>query len=259
VLALADLGRGDPEVAAIVDGARRQFLAQQAHAIDVQVKLGQCVRARELATAARQVVPDDTTLEPRARACKPHAAPAEPAPTLAAATEALEHGDLARALAIAEKLVAASPDDAAAARIAVLAACALKDVDRATRLAARLRGADRSEVRAQCEEHHIDIAGAPGAGNGSGKPHPDEPGEPGESTELAEAQSAARAGDWPKALSAAEAALRRTPRNLAALRIGVVAACHLRDESTARSLLRRVPLGRQRMLRQECARQGVLI
>ena len=43
---------------------------------------------------------------------------------------------------------------------------------------------------------------------------------------------------------------------LLALRIGVVSACHLRDEATARTLLRRIPPGRQRALRQQCAEQG---
>ena len=66
-------------------------------------------------------------------------------------------------------------------------------------------------------------------------------------------------GDYARALSLAQDALQRAPRNPAALRMGVLAACHLRDERTARALLRRIPLGRQRALRQQCAALNVLL
>jgi thioredoxin-like negative regulator of GroEL len=66
-------------------------------------------------------------------------------------------------------------------------------------------------------------------------------------------------GDYARALSLAQGALQRAPRNPAALRMGVLAACHLKDEKTARALLRRLPVGRQRMLRQQCASLDVLL
>jgi hypothetical protein len=252
VLEVADLDRDDPDVAATVAEARRQYVAQQARAIDAQVKQGNCARARELAAAAHQVVPDDTALEPRARACKPHVAAPEAPPTLAAASAALDRHELPRALGIADKLLAADPGDLAAARIAALAACGLNDADRAARYADRLRGRDRSEVRTQCEAHHIDVGGGPSAGSpgaGSGEA----------AGEAEDAQNAARAGQWAQALSLAEAALQRAPRNPVALRTAVLAACHLGDENTARALLRRIPLRGQRALRQQCAAQGVLL
>ncbi|HEY0992850.1 MAG TPA: serine/threonine-protein kinase, partial [Kofleriaceae bacterium] len=52
VLQLADLVRDDPEMASVVRNARQQHVAQQARAIDAQVKQGNCARARELAAAA---------------------------------------------------------------------------------------------------------------------------------------------------------------------------------------------------------------
>jgi serine/threonine-protein kinase len=259
VLEVADLDRDDPDVAAIVTDARRQYIAQQARAIDTQVKQGNCPRARELAAAALKVVADDTTLEPRARACKPRPATPEAPPTLAAASEALDRHELPRALDIAGKLLAADPSDLAAARIAALAACGLNDADKAARYADKLHGRDRSEVRARCEAHHIDVGsgsiagGAGGSGTSSGETA-------GEATgEANEAQDAMRAGQWAHALSLAQTALQRAPRNPLALRTAVLAACHLHDETTARSLLRRVPIRGQRALRQQCADQGVLL
>jgi hypothetical protein len=299
VLEIADLDRDDPDIETTVAEARKQYVAQQARAIDAQVKQGNCARARELAAAAHKVVPDDATLEPRARACKPRVAAPEAPPTLAAATAALDHHELPRAMEIADKLLAADPGDLAAARIAALAACGLNDANRAARYADKLRGRDRSEVRTQCEAHHIDVGGGTVAGGakhpGSGSAYPPGivPGEvgPGEadsgqagsgqagsgqagsgqagsgqagsgqagSGQAEEAQDAMRSGQWARALSLAQAALQRTPRNPLALRIAVVAACHLHDEATARTLLRRVPQRGQRAVRQQCAEQGVLL
>ncbi len=281
VLEVADLDRDDPDLAPTVAEARRQYIAQQARAIDAQVKLGNCARARDLAAAARKVVPDDATLEPRGRACKPRAAVSEAPPTLATASAALDRRELPRALEIADKLLAADPGDLAAARIAALAACGLNDADRAARYADKLRGRDRSEVRAQCEAHHIDVGGGPVPGGarhpGAGSAYPPGivPGEVGSgqvgsgqagsgqaeeaqagSGQAEEAQDAMRSGQWARALSLAQAALQRAPRNPLALRTAVLAACHLRDEQTARALFRRVP---QRGLRQQCAEQGVLL
>ena len=70
---------------------------------------------------------------------------------------------------------------------------------------------------------------------------------------------AAAGGQWEQALTHAQAVLQRVPRNGRALGIGVTAACHLRRDSVARPLLRRMPLHRQRMMRQLCAREGVLL
>jgi serine/threonine-protein kinase len=275
VLEIADLVRDDPDVASTVADARNQYVAQQTRAIDAQVKQGNCARARELATAAHKIVPDDTTLEPRARACKPRVATPEAPPTLAAATAALDHRELPRALEIADKLLAADPGDLAAARIAALAACGLNDADRAARYAEKLRGRDRTEVRTQCEAHHIDVGtgtvagGGKPPGAGSAYPPGIVPGELGggeagsgqtgtaEAEEAREAQEAMRSGQWARALSLAQAALQRTPRNPLALRTAVLAACHLQDEKTARTLFRRVPPRGQRALRQQCTEQGV--
>jgi eukaryotic-like serine/threonine-protein kinase len=260
VLEFADVDPDDPELAGLISSARQQYLAQQARAIDAQVKQGQCARARELVTAAKEVVPGDTTLEPRTRSCKAHVAAPPPAPaTIEDADQALSRGEYPRALALAEQLLKAEPSNAAALNAAALAACGAKNVDKATRYAAELHGPDRAAARALCRKNNIDLAPS-GLANPPGPADPTGPGDPpSATTELDDAQHAAKAGQWENALSASQAVLGRTPRNPVALAIGVTAACHLKKDKLARSFLRRLPLLRQRGLREMCADQGVFL
>jgi len=255
VLQLADLVRGDPESVALIANAKQQYVAQQARAIDAQVKLGQCARARELAAAAHPVVADDTTLEPRARACKPRAAPPPAAPpTLAEAEHALGVGQFSRAFELAEQLVRADPGDAGATRVAAFAACGMKDVDKATTYAGKLRGPEHSAARALCRKNNIELDPAPPPtptpGGGPG-------GDPAGDDELVDAERAAKRGKWGQALALAQAVLQRAPHNLAALAIAATAACHQHDADTARPLLDRLPRPRARAIRNLCAREGV--
>ena len=254
VLQFADLGHDDPEIARFGADARAQFLAQQARAIDAQAKLGQCGRAKEIAAAARQLLTDDTTLEARAKACKPHVPPPAPPATIEAASQALANGDFARAFELADKLVHADPGDFAATRVAALAACSLKNVDQATFYAAKLHGADRAAARTQCRKYNIELGpeNADPGGNTGSDDVPDAPDEA-----LGAAQDAIRHGDWDRALSLAQAVLQRTPRSLPAVIAGVTAACHLKNEQAARSLLKRIPPPRQRALRRLCADEDV--
>jgi len=267
----------------VVRNARQQHVAQQARAIDAQVKQGNCARARELAAAAKQVVPDDGSLEARARACKPRPVPApqppaptqpaptqpaptQPAPTqlpptqppqpptVAGATQALQRGDFVHALDLAERVLDADPRNGAATRIAALAACSARDAARATRHAARLPAAGRSEVRDLCDRNGIELDGAEPDERPDDRPDAKQADD-----DLTRAMRAASAGQWEQALSHAETVLQRMPRNLRALSIGVQSACHLKRDSVARSLLRRLPGPRQRAMRQLCAREGVLL
>jgi len=200
VLEVSELAPGDPEIAAIARDARKQYLAQQTRAIDAQVKLGNCTRAKELAASAHKVVEDDATLEPRARACKPLTAqapqpqPPQPQPQ-------------------PQQPQPRPP-----------------------------------EPQPQPPEPPQSQPPEPGTGSGFGT-----------TADYQEAQAAMQRGDYARALSLAQGALQHAPRNPAALRMGVLAACHLKDERTARALLRRVPPLRQRALRQQCAALDVLL
>jgi len=206
VLEVAELGGSDPEIAAIARDARKQYLAQQTRAIDAQVKLGNCARAREIAAAAHKIVEDDTTLEPRAKTCKPQTAqaPTQQQPT---------NPQPAHPQPQPSQPQPPTPQPP-----------------------------QPQPPQPQPPE--------PGAGAGSGF---------GTSANYDEAIAAMQHGDYARALSLAQGALQRAPRNPAALRMGVLAACHLKDEKTARALLRRLPVGRQRMLRQQCASLDVLL
>ena len=254
VLQVADLDQNDPGIAGVIADAKQQYVAQQSRAIDAQVKQGQCARANELAAAARQVVPDDTTLEPRARACKPHVAPPPPAPaTIEDAVKAFDAGEFAKAFEIADRLAHADPGDAAATRLAALAACGKKDVDAATRYAGKLHGADRAAARNLCRKNNIDID--PGKEPGSSKLPDEGPGAPGD--DLRSAQDAARLGHWDQALSLAEAALKAAPRNPAVLTVAITAACHLNKAQIAQTLFQQMPPIRRRPLRRVCAEAGI--
>jgi len=261
VLQVGDLDPNDPEIAGILANAKQQYLAQQARAIDAQVKQGQCARAKEIAAAAREVVDDDTSLEAKAKACKPHAVPpATPQATLDDATRAFTAGEFARALELAEKLLHADPTDPAATRLAALAACGMKSVDKATLYAAKLRGADRTAAHNLCRKNNIELNTAnPGGSNGGNDQGNDgseeSPGAP-DST-IGDAQNAARLGNWDKAFSLAEAILSRAPHHVRALTVAATAACHLRREQDARTLFKQVAPARQRLVRQACAQEGI--
>jgi len=253
VLQFADLDPGDPEIAGMIANARQQYVAQQARAIEAEVKQGQCARARELADAAHQVVPDDTTLELRVKGCKAHPAPPRPRrSTIEDATKAFDAGEFAKAFALADKLVHADPGDAAAIRLAALAACGKKDVDEATRYAGKLHGAGRAAARALCRKNNIEID--PGTDPGTRPPGEDA----GASDDpIHNAQNAARLGHWDQALSLAQAALQSAPHNPTMLAIAVTAACHLNKAQVAQTLFQQLPPMRRRPLRRLCADKGI--
>ncbi|HEY0993118.1 MAG TPA: hypothetical protein VGD80_38960, partial [Kofleriaceae bacterium] len=136
--------------------------------------------------------------------------------------------------------------------------CSARDAARAARHAARLPAAGRSEVRDLCDRNGIELDGAEPDERPDDKPDT-RPDDKQADDDLARAMRAASAGQWEQALSHAETVLQRMPRNLRALSIGVQSACHLKRDSVARSLLRRMPGPRQRAMRQLCAREGVLL
>jgi len=174
-----------------------------------------------------------------------------PAPTtLDAATQAFQRGEFTRALDIAERLLEADPRSSAALRIAALSACSREERRQGCAVRRAAPRKERAEARDLCDRNNIELDGDDRPGEPSDKvPDPD----------LGEAMRAASAGQWDQALSRAEVVLQRMPRNLRALGIGVTAACHLKRDGVARSLLRRMPLPRQRAMRQLCAREGVLL
>jgi len=253
VLQFADLDPGDPEIAGVIANAKQQYVAEQARAIEVEVKQGQCARARELADAARQVVPDDTTLEPRVKGCKAHPMPPPATPaTIEDAIKAFDAGAFAKAFELADKLARANGSDTAAIRLAALAACGKKDVDAATRYAGKLRGADRAAARALCRKNNIEID--PGTGPGS---KPPEEGTGASDDPIRDAQNAARLGHWDQALSLAQAGLQSAPHNPTMLTIAVTAACHLNKPQVAQTLFQQLPPMRRRPLRRLCADKGI--
>ncbi|MCC6997847.1 MAG: hypothetical protein IT370_24745 [Deltaproteobacteria bacterium] len=76
----------------------------------------------------------------------------------------------------------------------------------------------------------------------------------------AEAQTAARAAQWGKALNLSEQALRARPDSstrLAAVTTAALAACSLKNLAKARQHYAQLPAARQAMIRQRCLANGV--
>ena len=76
----------------------------------------------------------------------------------------------------------------------------------------------------------------------------------------AEAQSAAKAGQWGKALNLSEQALRARPdpsTKLTALTTAVLSACNLKNLAKAKQYYGQLPVARQAMIRQRCLANGV--
>jgi len=243
VLQLADLGKGDPEITPIVDQAKHEYTAQQNRAIDAAIKQGQCARARELADTAGKVLADDTSFATRAKTCKPiEHPPPPPPPTLDAAKQAYTAGDYAKALEIADKLVKADASNFDAAKVAAMAACNLKDLDKAKFYAAKLTGSDKNIVKATCVKAGVQL----------------EPQTPNPlASQIEEAEDAAQQGDYGKAFAVAEQVLLHQPKNTAMITVAAASACHLRKAKRARMLILRLPLAKQDAARAICASEGV--
>src|SRR5207245_2419324 len=107
----------------VVADAKHQFLAQQAAGLDAYAKRGDCAHARDIVAKAKKLVPDDETLDAKAKACVPRTAPIGPVSHLDAAKEAYERHDYAKALELAEKAIFDEPASSDAIREAALAAC----------------------------------------------------------------------------------------------------------------------------------------
>jgi hypothetical protein len=78
----------------------------------------------------------------------------------------------------------------------------------------------------------------------------------------AEAQTAAKAGQWGRALNLAEQALRARPDNstkLVAMTTAALSACNLKNLAKAKQYLLQLPASRQALIRQRCLANGVTV
>jgi serine/threonine-protein kinase len=247
ILQMADLVGSDSEAQAIVGDARQKYLAGQAAAIDGQIRVGACKKAKELADAAQKVLPDDTTLAPKAAACKPHTGepPETSASILKKADDAFDKQDYAGALALADKVLDKEQANEGALKTATLAACGLHDSRQARMYYLQLNQADRNTTLGECRKQGIEPTGEPEAQNGS------------VIREVTKATAALSKNDLKTASETVDKVLKTAPRNIAALGLAGIIACRSHDEAKARSYLEQIPLRKRRPMLMGCQRAGM--
>jgi len=249
ILRVADLDTGDPELAGIVADARRHYVAQQARAIEGENAAGRCARSRELAGSAAQLVPDDTTLAAKAKACKGHVEPpADPAADLKAAQTAYQHADFAKALELAERVLAKQPGSEDALKVAALSACDAGNTDKAKQYYRQLNGPDRNFALYACKKVGV-----------TPTPEPEGSAAPTVRDQILEAEHALKDGQLAHAAELAEKILQTAPRNIAAHVILGTIACRQHDAKRANDQLRQLPKKKTEGLRAACERNGITL
>ena len=250
ILQIAELAGSDREAQAIVADARQKYLAEQTAAIDGQIRIGACKKAKELADAAAKVLPDDTTLAAKAAACKPHTGepPETPATVLKKANDAFAKKDYAAALALAEKVLDKETANEGALKVAALASCSLHDAKQSRLYYLQLNEADRNYALYACRKEGIEPTGEPESPSG---PPPEV------RTQMEQAAAAFAKGDLRTASAIVDKVLKTAPRNLGALTLAGVIACRQHDEAKARSYLERIGPRRRKGMLAGCAKAGM--
>jgi serine/threonine-protein kinase len=252
ILQIADLAGSDTEAQAIVADAKQKYLAAQAEALDGEIRIGACKKARDLADAAAKVVPDDTTLAAKAAACKPpKTEPVETTATiLKKASDSFAKKDYAAALALAEKVLDKETANEGALKIATLSTCSLHQAKQARIYYLQLNAADRNYALYACRKEGIEPTGEPEGPSGPPPQIRDQ---------IAQAGAALARNDLKTASTTIDKVLASAPRNAAALTIAGVIACRQHDAAKARSMLDRLGPRKRKALLSGCEKAGVAL
>ena len=252
ILQIADLAGSDAEAQAIVADAKQKYLAAQTEAIDGEIRIGACNKAKDLADATAKLIPDDTTLAARAAACKPPKVetPETPAAILKKASDAFAKKDFAAALALAEKVLDKETANEGALKIAALSSCSLHIAKKARLYYLQLNQADRNYSLYLCRKEGIEPTAEPEAPSG---PPPEV------KDQIAQAGAALSRGDLTTASAKIDKVLEALPRNIAALTIAGVIACRQHDEAKARSLLERIGPRKRKAMLSGCEKAGITL
>jgi serine/threonine-protein kinase len=250
ILEIGSLAGSDADAQAIVADARQKYLASQTAALDGQIRIGACKKAKDIADATTKLVPDDTTLAAKAAACKPHAAePAEtPATDLKKANDALTKKDYAAALALAQKVLDKETANEGALKVAELATCSLHDTRNARVYYLQLNQADRNYSLYYCQKEGIQPEAEPPSASG---PPPEV------KDEIAQAGAALAKGDLKTANELADKALKVAPRNPQALTISGIVACRNHDAQKANAILAKLGPRKRKPMITACDKAGV--
>jgi Flp pilus assembly protein TadD len=173
-------------------------------------------------------------------------------PAIAAST-ALDKGDFATALTLAEQALAKDPKNSTALDVAARAVCSTGDVkqtDKAKQYLAKLDPQDRVVAGQVCKDHGIKFA------KPTAPPKPGPIAEADIMKESANAKGFLRSQNFPAAEALALRILETEPGNGAALRVLGISACRLKHEANVERALfavyKRGPIARE--IRAACNR-----
>ena len=257
IIRMANVETNNPAITGLVTKAKDQYKTEQTQALASYAKRHDCTSAKRVRDESVKVLPDSTADFDQAATCT--AAP--PAPVVdpaIAASAALDKGDFAKALTLAEQALAKDPKNSTALDVAARAVCSTGDVkqaDKAKQYLAKLDPQDRVVAAQVCKDHGIMFA-KPSA---PPKPPTSKPGPIAEADimkENANAKALLRSQNFPAAESLALRILETEPGNGAALRVLGISACRLKHEANVEKALfavyKRGPIARD--IRAACNR-----
>jgi eukaryotic-like serine/threonine-protein kinase len=257
IIRMANVETNNPAITGLVTKAKDQYKTEQTQALASYAKRHDCTSAKRVHDESVKVLPDATANFDQAATCT--AAP--PAPVVdpaIAASAALDKGDFAKALTLAEQALAKDPKNSTALDVAARAVCSIGDVnqaDKAKQYLAKLDPQDRVVAAQVCKEHGITFA-KPTA---PPKPPTTKPGPIAEADimkESANAKALLKSRNFPAAESLALRILDTEPGNGAALRVLGISACMLKHEPNVEKALfavyKRGPIARE--IRAACNR-----
>ncbi|MEO8841520.1 MAG: serine/threonine-protein kinase [Kofleriaceae bacterium] len=254
IIRMANVATSNPAITQLVTKAKDQYKTEQTEALASYAKRHDCTSAKRVHDESIKVLPDATADFDQAARCT--AAPAQAIDPAIAASAALDKGDIARALALAEQALAKDPKNSTALDVAARAVCSTGDVkqaDKAKQYLAKLDPKDRVVAGQVCKEHGIVFAkpAAPPAKSGP----IDEADIP---NELGNAKNLMKAHSFPAAEALAIRILATEPNNGAALRVLGISGCRLGHEANVQRALshvfRRGPIARE--IHEACDRRG---
>ena len=258
IIRMANVETNNPTITGLVTKAKTEYTAEQSQALRSYAKRHDCTSAKRVHDESVRVLPEAAATFDAAATCT--AAPAQAVDPATAASAALDKGDYAKALALAEQVLAKDPKSETALDIAARAVCSTGDVsqaDKAKGFLAKLDPQDRVVAAQVCKDHGITFPKPPPP-----KPDPKKPAkgpiDPADiPTEATNAKNLLQDNNFAAAEVLALRILKTQPDNAVGLRVLGLSACALDHPDNVQRVLDRVykrgPIARE--VRQACSRR----
>jgi hypothetical protein len=269
IIRMANVETNNPTITGLVTKAKTEYTAEQSQALTSYAKRHDCTSAKRVHDESLRVLPEASATFDAAATCT--AAPAaqslpgggQAVDSATAASTALDKGDNATALALAEQALAKDPKSETALDIAARAVCSTGDVSRADKakgFLAKLDPQDRVVAAQVCKDHGITFPKPTNSKNNDPNKKPPNKGpiDPNDiPTEANNAKNLFRDNNLAAAEALALRILDTQPGNPVALRVLGLSACALGHPQHVQRVLDRVykrgPIARD--VRKACNRQ----